>query len=1100
MRIKGLHIDGFGVWRELTVEGIPDGMTVFFGRNEAGKSTLMQFIRTGFFGFSKERRDKYLPPVYGGLPGGRLYLERIEGSVEIQRHADMQRPLNEFGDVIITTPEGTASGQNRLSMMMNEVDETIFSHVFAIGLNEIQELGALNDTQAAEHLYRLTSGFDRVSLIDVLRDIRREREEMVRANDDKAVTQLGQLLKRRKELQHEVDQLVAGGRRWAKVAAHARDFATQLAKLDETLSRKELEGRRTEMAMQISERWQSRKVVQQQVADFGTLPESSLIDISRLDQINQQIEKQKRSISELTIEKKHLKENVNSLPINRLLWRNRTRIEALGEHLPWLDTLDRDIETLENERKTAEQEHRESSEQLTKRLGMKSRDVEKLTQSAMSSMRGIARGIREDRERLKRASEDVREAEIEVKHLTDSLDSARAHAGVQKGAPSTLEDTSRLATRLRKRNELDEKIEALEKTRRELQRDLDPVVEDQAVPATKIMLFGLLAVVGVVLFGFGSRNLFGQDGTLQAGGFLMIMTSLFFVVIGIVVKKNYDQQARDELNDYLHQLDLVRHQIRRARQTRDEIDSELPPGVSHWDTRLKEAESQIGKMQDIIPLENKLIASQQHLETLRLKADKIEAALKKGQRTWRDHLKNLGLPEHLKPADMKDVARQIQFIADCLEAVEEKTGRLEEKHNEHRALCARIHSLAEETELTLTDSNPRKRLDEMRRLLNDQRDLIKRREELASQFKRLRSTWSRERNQLEKYQASKRRLLTAAGAPTEEDYRNFALQHEQRNKLSEKLGVLDEQIRAALGGHFQWQEVVDLVEQHGAAGLERIWEKLQQEIEGIKNSKAELQMERGKLLQEMNTLSNNDRLEVARLELASNESQIQDLRQQWQRLAATNQMLETVREQHEAQRQPETLLEASKYLERLTEGQYTRIWTRLVGEHLLVDTGDGKAISVELLSRGTREAVYLALRLALVTAYARRGVMLPMVLDDVLVNLDAERAYNAAKVLAEFAGNGYQVLMFTCHEHIHKAFSANGVSVQVLPHHRDVVKADGEGTIIRVDAEDDWDYLIEDPKSEAPAVAKPEPEPEPVPATTEIRPAFDMWWEDDDPS
>ena len=494
-------------------------------------------------------------------------------------------------------------------------------------------------------------------------------------------------------------------------------------------------------------------------------------------------------------------------------------------------------------------------------------------------------------------------------------------------------------------------------------------------------------------------------------------------------------------------------------------------------------------MQDIIPLENKLIASQQHLETLKLKHDKIEASVKKGQRQWRDSLKGFGLPERLKPADMKDVARQIEFISECRDAVGDKSTKLEEKQNEHRALCARIHTLAEETELTLTDSDPRRRLDEMRRLLNDQRDLIKRREDLASQFKRLRNSYSRERNQLEKWNASKRRLLTAAGAETEEQYRDFALQHQQMDKLVGKLETVDEQIRAALGGHFKWDDIVQLIDQHGAAGLEKIWERLQQEIEQTKTSKSDLQIERGKLMQEMNTLSSTDRLESARLELASLDSQIQDLKHLWQRLAATNQMLETVREQHEAQRQPETLLEASKYLEKLTEGQYTRIWTRLVGEQLLVDTDDGKAISVELLSRGTREAVYLALRLALVTAYARRGLVLPMVLDDVLVNLDAERALGAAKVLAEFAASGYQVLMFTCHEHIHKAFSANGVSVQVLPHHRDVVKADGEGTIIRVDAADDWDYLIEEPKTE------PTPVPEPVPVTTEVRPALDMWWE-----
>jgi hypothetical protein len=134
------------------------------------------------------------------------------------------------------------------------------------------------------------------------------------------------------------------------------------------------------------------------------------------------------------------------------------------------------------------------------------------------------------------------------------------------------------------------------------------------------------------------------------------------------------------------------------------------------------------------------------------------------------------------------------------------------------------------------------------------------------------------------------------------------------------------------------------------------------------------------------------------------------------------------------------LKEASGYLERLTEGHYTRIWTKLVGEELLVDNEDDETITVDKLSRGTREAVYLSLRLALVTVYARRGAVLPMVLDDILVNFDAQRMKSAAKLLVEFSRNGYQILMFTCHEHMSQLFHSLDAEVLILPQHREVVE------------------------------------------------------------
>ena len=151
-------------------------------------------------------------------------------------------------------------------------------------------------------------------------------------------------------------------------------------------------------------------------------------------------------------------------------------------------------------------------------------------------------------------------------------------------------------------------------------------------------------------------------------------------------------------------------------------------------------------------------------------------------------------------------------------------------------------------------------------------------------------------------------------------------------------------------------------------------------------------------------------------------------------------MLDSIREGYESKRQPETLKEASHYLEQLTDGHYKRIWTRLMGEELLVDNNEGETITVDKLSRGTREAVYLSLRLALVTVYARRGAVIPLVFDDILVNFDAKRMRTAAKLLMDFSKQGYQLLMFTCHDHVRDVFQSLEADVRILPHHRDVVQ------------------------------------------------------------
>jgi outer membrane biosynthesis protein TonB len=143
-----------------------------------------------------------------------------------------------------------------------------------------------------------------------------------------------------------------------------------------------------------------------------------------------------------------------------------------------------------------------------------------------------------------------------------------------------------------------------------------------------------------------------------------------------------------------------------------------------------------------------------------------------------------------------------------------------------------------------------------------------------------------------------------------------------------------------------------------------------------------------------------------------------------------------------------------------------------------------------VLSRGTREAVFIALRLSLAAAYARRGVMLPLILDDVLVNFDGDRALHAADTLRTFAELGHQVMMFTCHEHIADIFHSIGVEVRGLP----AQGRPGRAMILPPpEAEleyEEEDYFEDEPQyedepvveEEQPPVAEvPEPEPEPQP-------------------
>ena len=56
-----------------------------------------------------------------------------------------------------------------------------------------------------------------------------------------------------------------------------------------------------------------------------------------------------------------------------------------------------------------------------------------------------------------------------------------------------------------------------------------------------------------------------------------------------------------------------------------------------------------------------------------------------------------------------------------------------------------------------------------------------------------------------------------------------------------------------------------------------------------------------------------------------------------------------------------------------------------------------------------------------------------MVLDDVVVNFDQLRTEAAVRTLLEFAEQGQQIMMFTCHLHLAHLFENQGVEPIWLP-------------------------------------------------------------------
>jgi uncharacterized protein YhaN len=78
---------------------------------------------------------------------------------------------------------------------------------------------------------------------------------------------------------------------------------------------------------------------------------------------------------------------------------------------------------------------------------------------------------------------------------------------------------------------------------------------------------------------------------------------------------------------------------------------------------------------------------------------------------------------------------------------------------------------------------------------------------------------------------------------------------------------------------------------------------------------------------------------------------------------------------------------------------------------------DESSVTIEGMSDGTRDQLYLALRLAALDRYLEKHEPMPLILDDLLITCDNDRAAAILPQLAEL-GQRTQIFLFTHHDHL----------------------------------------------------------------------------------
>ena len=158
MRLKQINIINFGQFSNKSFDLPSKEINVFFGANEAGKSTTVAFIKQIMFGFylrsnSSPFFEDYTPLAHVSPMGGSLVFEADDGEYELER-------LYAKGDktkrgILTVKKDGQVVPENLFFDQIQNIDGSFYADSFIFNQEMLGQVSSLSQEDLLERIYYL---------------------------------------------------------------------------------------------------------------------------------------------------------------------------------------------------------------------------------------------------------------------------------------------------------------------------------------------------------------------------------------------------------------------------------------------------------------------------------------------------------------------------------------------------------------------------------------------------------------------------------------------------------------------------------------------------------------------------------------------------------------------------------------------------------------------------------------------------------------------------------------------------------------------------------------------------------------------------------
>ncbi|RYZ44220.1 MAG: DNA repair protein Rad50 [Myxococcaceae bacterium] len=1042
LRINRFQVDGFGHFSGYSGAPAP-GLTLLYGPNEAGKSTLLAFLRGVLFGFEKRGQPERYEPE-GALFGGELWLDTAAGPLVVRRRVGKRASE---GTLTVQTPEGQPLPETLLAQALADVPRDLFFEVFAFRLDELSSFQRLAQQRGVSEALFAAGMQGARRLPEALERLRKDAEGLYAPRGQKP--ELNKVMKDLEDVQQALRE--AGDR--PALYFSTRDRLTGRIAEGHALEVAQKEAaRELDHAVRLESSLSDLAVLARDRTELSALPVLDTFPAggeTRLEDVLQRRKTYRAQQAQLHERLAPIDEarerHASPWPVRERSEALRTALSTFAGHSEQLRALPARRASLASRRRQLEQALGElglavdAGGLLALDLGARARgELESLAGRLDAS--DVALGTAETEQA--RAREERTRLETALARLQVELES------LPQERPAQVRQRQAAVGRMRAvRGDL----ERLAEQRLEQRRQMDGVrAPTDAVPMHSLLPLSWVVTAGGVALGFAvlAAVLAGVSvGVLCAVGGALLVGLLLLVRHRVEKARHASLDAQAARHRWRQQEEERFRAVQATMSAREELlqrellhasgAAGLSPGASLSDLAAQESllaeRLTQAERRDLLVREEDTqrtawdgaVREEQRVEEVRLRVEQRSEVLRE---EWSAFLVARRFPVALSPASALTLWRDAAALRQRL--LDLRTD--EEEFTVAEASCGATTSrLLAEAQAAGLPPGPAETvaarvslaLEEVRARAADQRQLDGQRGELLAEKARFDQLVMDEDQTLEA-------LLAEGGCQDEATFRRRAVQAKRYAELVVRVREHGQRVQALTG----LKEDVARAEVHAAGGEAGLKERLSGLRERYRTEGERLKAaltEQGSLKTQLSQWENDDRVFRLRIQEETLRAKASELATRYAADRLTLALLGRARRRFEEEQQPRVIQLASESFQEMTGGRYRRVFIPAGDARELRVSDGGRDWSAEQLSRGTREQLFLAFRLAVIRYFGETRGALPLIADDVLVNFDPERARGAVRLLARMAEH-HQVIAFTCHPWLRAHFEAEGAHVLEL--------------------------------------------------------------------